>query len=131
MRSRFSARFEAGEHEVGQGAINQRPAALGERLVVLAQAAPTVTSPTTTAITAVSAFTPASGAAGTTVTITGTNLQNAVGLSFFRNVAGTGFTVVSSTQVSVVVRAGAKTGLLTVLTGSGSNNSSTKFTVTP
>ena len=77
----------------------------------------------------ISSFTPASGAAGTTVTITGTNLQNAGGLNFFRNVAGTGFTVVSSTQVSVVVPAGAKTGLLTVLTGSGSNNSSTKFTV--
>ena len=78
----------------------------------------------------ISTFSPALGAAGTTVTIIGTNLQNATGLTFFRNVAGTSFAVVSSTQITVAVPAGAKTGLLTVFTGSGSNSSSTKFTVT-
>ena len=79
----------------------------------------------------ISSFTPASGPAGTLVTITGTNLQNATGVNFFRNVAGANFTVVSSTQLTVRVPTGATTGTLTVLSGSGSNSSSTKFTVTP
>ena len=79
----------------------------------------------------ISSFTPASGPVGTVVTITGTNLQNASGVNFFRNVAGTSFTVVSSTQVTVRVPMGAGTGTLTLLSGSGSNSSSTKFTVTP
>ena len=78
----------------------------------------------------ISSFTPASGPVGTTVTVTGTNLQNATALNFFRNVAGTSFTVVSSTQVTVKVPAGASSGILTLLSGSGSNNSSTKFMVT-
>ena len=78
----------------------------------------------------ISSFTPASGPVGTTVTVTGTNLQNATALNFFRNVAGTSFTVVSSTQVTVKVPTGASSGILTLLSGSGSNNSSTKFMVT-
>ena len=59
------------------------------------------------------------------------NLQNAASVNFFHNLPGTGFTVVSPTQLTVVVPAGAKSGVLTVLSGSGSNTSSTKFIVTP
>ena len=76
-------------------------------------------------------FTPASGAVGSTVVITGNNFLGTTGVSFFRNVAAPTFTVLSNTQINVVVPAGARTGVITVTNGLGSNTTSTKFTVTP
>ena len=75
-------------------------------------------------------FTP-SGPVGSVVTINGNNFLGTTGLTFFRNVAAPSFTVISNTQLTVTVPAGAKTGVISVTNGSGSNTTSTKFTVTP
>ena len=63
---------------------------------------------------AVTGITPASGAAGSSVTITGTNLTGTTGVKFANNVAAT-FTVNSPTQIAATVPAGAVTGRLAVL----------------
>ena len=73
----------------------------------------------------------ASGAVSSTVTINGNNFTGTTSVTFFRNVAASTFTVVNDTQITVVVPAAAKTGVITVITNVGSNTSSTKFQVTP
>ncbi len=73
----------------------------------------------------------ASGTVGSTVTINGGNFLGTTGVTFFRNVPATTFTVVSNTQLTVVVPATAKTGVISVTTGVGSNTTATKFIVTP
>jgi hypothetical protein len=83
----------------------------------------------TTAVTpAVSGFTPASGAAGTTVTITGQNLSDATAVAF----DGTPAAIVSDTATQIVaeVPSGAVTGPITVTTAVGTATSHTSFTVT-
>jgi hypothetical protein len=77
---------------------------------------------------AVSGFTPASGAAGTTVTITGQNLPGATKVAF----DGTPATIVSdtATQMITTVPSGAATGRITVTTPAGTATSTTSFTVT-
>jgi uncharacterized protein (TIGR03437 family) len=83
----------------------------------------------TTAVTpAVSGFTPISGAAGTTVTITGQNLSGATKVAF----DGTPATIVSgtATQIVTTVPAGAATGPVTVTTPYGTATSQASFTVT-
>ncbi|HEY3735293.1 MAG TPA: IPT/TIG domain-containing protein [Streptosporangiaceae bacterium] len=73
-------------------------------------------------------LTPASGAPGATVTITGQNLLGAVGVAF----NGTAAAIVSDTATKIVttVPAGARTGTITVRTASGTATSSTTFRVT-
>ena len=78
----------------------------------------------------ITGFTPANGPVGTTVTITGSQFTGLTGVSFFRNVAATSFTLVSDTQITVVVPAGAASGTLRVTTSSGSNVSTGKFLLT-
>lgn len=80
--------------------------------------APTVTS-----------FSPANGGNTTVVTINGTNFVNVTGVDF-GGTAATGFTVISPTQISATVGAGA-TGVITVTTLSGSGSSLTNFTWFP
>jgi len=83
----------------------------------------------TTAVTpAISGFTPDSGAAGTTVTITGHNLAGATAVAF----GGTPATIVSATATQLVttVPAGAATGHITVTTPAGTATSHASFTVT-
>ncbi|UAY51212.1 IPT/TIG domain-containing protein [Ferruginibacter albus] len=74
----------------------------------------------------ISSFTPSSAAAGATVTINGTNLTGATSVKF-GGTAATSFTVVSATQITAVVGAGA-TGTITVTTPGGTATSSTSFT---
>lgn len=74
----------------------------------------------------ITSFTPSSGAAGTVVTITGTNLTGATAVSF-GGVAATSFTVVSSTTVKATVGAGA-TGVVSIVTPSGTASSPGLFT---
>ena len=81
------------------------------------QAAPTLAS-----------FTPASGQAGTTVTISGTNLSGATGVTF--NGAGATFAVASATQISATVPQNATTGPIAVTTPAGTAVSQGSFTVT-
>ena len=77
----------------------------------------------------ISSFTPTTGAAGTTVTVTGTNFTGATGATI-NGVAATGFMVMSATSVMFNVPAGATSGPIAVATPNGTATSSTSFTVT-
>jgi IPT/TIG domain len=92
-----------------------------------------VASPGTCAPT-ITSFTPTCGPAGTSVSITGTNLfdaSNSAGtVKFFNNKTATSTTAVSPTQITAVVPSGATTGKITVDTGVGTAATSTAdFTV--
>jgi len=83
----------------------------------------------TTAVTPqINGFTPASGAPGTTVTISGINLSKASKVTF----AGTAATISSDTATTIVtaVPTGAKSGHISVTTPFGTATSSQTFTVT-
>jgi antibiotic biosynthesis monooxygenase (ABM) superfamily enzyme len=77
----------------------------------------------------ISSFTPASGNAGTLVTISGTNLTNPFALT----IGGKTAIVISNTGTSLVamVMPGATTGNISITTGGGSVNSAGNFTVVP
>src|SRR5438132_7396675 len=72
-------------------------------------------------------FSPASGPAGTSVTINGTNFTSATAVTF--NGTAASFTVTSATAIQATVPAGATTGPLSVTTLGGTASSSTNFTV--
>lgn len=80
-------------------------------------AAPTITS-----------FTPTSGMAGTTVTVTGTALSGATAVML--GALTTTFTTVSATSITFTVPAAAPSGTIKVTTPAGTASSSTPFTVT-
>lgn len=75
----------------------------------------------------ITTFTPGSGAVGASVTITGTNF-NAITNVRFNNVNAS-YTVNSATSIAAIVPAGATTGAITVVNGSGTATSGTNFTV--
>jgi hypothetical protein len=83
---------------------------------------------TTSVTPAISGFTPTSGAAGTSVTITGQNLSSATKVAF----GGIPAAIVSgtATQIVTAVPVGAATGPITVTTAAGTATSATSFTVT-
>ena len=85
--------------------------------VTVAAVAPTITS-----------FTPTSGPVGTTVTINGTGFSGATTVKF-KNLAAT-FSVVSDSQITATVPAGASTGKISVTTPGGTATSASSFTVT-
>jgi len=74
-------------------------------------------------------FTPKKGAAGTSMTITGVSLTQTTGVSF-NGVAANQITVISDTEASATVPAGATTGSVTITTVGGSVTSKASFTVT-
>ncbi|MBF9239893.1 IPT/TIG domain-containing protein [Hymenobacter sp. BT683] len=76
-----------------------------------------------------SAFAPASGTIGTSVTLTGTNLSGATAVKF-NGVAATTFAVVSATSVTATVPAGATSGKVQVVTPGGTATSAASFVVT-
>lgn len=78
---------------------------------------------------AIANLAPASGAVGTTVTVTGTNLTGATAVTL-NGVAITGFTVVNATTLTFVVPVGATSGLVAVTTLGGTATSAGAFTVT-
>ncbi len=78
---------------------------------------------------AVTGFAPLSGAVGTQVTITGAGLAGATSVTF-NNVASTGVTVDSNTQVRATVPASATTGVIRVTTATGTATSPSAFAVT-
>ena len=80
--------------------------------------APTVTS-----------FLPTSGAVGSLVTITGTNLSGASAVSF-NGTAATSFTPVGATQVTATVPTASTSGTISVTTPNGTGFSAGSFTVT-
>lgn len=72
---------------------------------------------------------PVAGKAGSSVEILGTNLTGATSVSF--NGVGAGFTVVSATEITTTVPAGATTGTVQVVTPGGTLSSNVPFQVTP
>ncbi len=72
-------------------------------------------------------FTPSSGPVGTSVTITGTGLEQTTKVTIDKIAAS--FTVVSDSEITATVPAGAGTGKIIVTTKGGSASSSTSFTV--
>jgi uncharacterized repeat protein (TIGR03803 family) len=74
-------------------------------------------------------FSPGSGAAGTGVTITGTELTQTTKVTF-GGVKATSFTVISDTEVTATVPIGAKTGKIAITTKGGTATSAASFTVT-
>src|SRR5205807_474769 len=75
----------------------------------------------------ITSFTPVSGPAGTSVTISGTNFTGATAVRF----GGTSavFTVNSATAIQATVPAGASSGPISVTTPGGTTNSASSFTV--
>jgi IPT/TIG domain-containing protein len=76
----------------------------------------------------ISAFAPASGPPGTSVTITGTNLSGTTGVTF--GGASATFSIDSPTQITAAVPQNAVSGHISVTTGAGTAVSSAVFTVT-
>ena len=74
----------------------------------------------------IAGFTPASGAAGITVTLSGTNFAGVTAVKF--NGVDAPYAVSSSTTIEATVPAGATTGVITVTTGYGTATSATSFT---
>ncbi|TAK60147.1 MAG: T9SS type A sorting domain-containing protein, partial [Bacteroidetes bacterium] len=77
----------------------------------------------------VTSLTPSSGEVGDVITIGGTAFTGATSVTF--NGVSASYTVNSSTDISATVPNTATTGLVTVTTPSGSNSSSTNFSVQP
>lgn len=77
---------------------------------------------------AIASFSPPSGPAGASVTITGTNLTGATAVRFHH--AAASYTVNSATQITATVPSGATTGTIQVATTGGLATSKTAFTVT-
>lgn len=75
-------------------------------------------------------FSPASGAVGNLVILTGKSLSQTTAVRFGGNKAAP-FTVDSDSQLTVNVPVGAVTGKITIVTKGGSAVSATNFTVTP
>jgi hypothetical protein len=77
----------------------------------------------------VTSFSPASGAVGTSVTVNGTNLTGATSVSF-NGTAATTYQVVSATQITANVPAGATSGKISVVTPNGTASSASSFSIT-
>ncbi|MEA2162821.1 MAG: hypothetical protein QOK37_948 [Thermoanaerobaculia bacterium] len=76
----------------------------------------------------ISGFSPASGAAGSSVTITGTNFTGATSVKFNGQTAS--FTVNSSTQINATVPNCSSSGTISVTTAGGTATSGASFSVT-
>ena len=89
----------------------------------------TVNRSSTVAAPSISSFSPTSGPVGTEVTITGTNLSEAISVTFNGTVAPE---VLSNTATEILVKVptGASTGKISVTTAGGVANSTQRFTVT-
>jgi hypothetical protein len=86
-------------------------------------------SSSTQAAPTVSGFSPASGAVGSSVTVTGTGFTGATSVKF--NGTSASFTVNGDTQVTATVPTGAKTGPISVTNAGGTGTSTASFTVSP
>jgi hypothetical protein len=75
----------------------------------------------------IASFAPASGSAGTLVTITGTSFTGASAVTF--NLVPSSFNVVSGTQIQATVPANATTGRIRVTTAAGTGTSAVDFSV--
>ena len=85
---------------------------------------------TVTTLPVITGFSPTSGGVGATITISGANFLGATAVAFNGIPAGNKF-ILSSTQLTANVPAGASTGPISVTTVSGSGQSITSFVVIP
>ena len=113
-----TATLQAAADLYGFGSVEMRAVAQAWRAVGLGEAAPVV-----------GGLNPTSGPVGQVVVITGTNLSAVFGVSFNGTPATAG-TLLSATQLQVVVPAGATTGPVVVTTPGGAGSSVGVFTVT-
>lgn len=97
-------------------------------ITITTPSGPLVTTTRFTVIPAITSFAPSLGAAGTSVTISGTSFTGATTVSF--NGKAAAFTVSNSGTVTATVPVGAITGPITVTTLDGTATSTTSFTVT-
>jgi len=86
------------------------------------------TSQNATPAPSVISFSPASGVAGTTVTITGTNLTGATTVTIGAKAASS-FSVANAATITAVVASGSTSGKITVTTSGGTANSAASFTM--
>lgn len=77
----------------------------------------------------VSSFSPSAAAAGTVLVITGTNLAGALSVKVGTTSVSSGWTVLSTTQLSIPVPVGATSGSIAVSTAGGTGASQTSLTV--
>jgi subtilisin family serine protease len=104
------------------------PAGATSGAISVTTTAGTVTSTTNFSMASqIAAFSPTSGAPGTSVTITGANFTGATSVKF--NGVSATFTVNSSTQITTTVPANATTGPISVTTPAGTATTATSFTV--
>jgi streptogramin lyase len=88
-----------------------------------------VAVPSASSAPAISGFSPASGPAGSTVTISGSGLTGATAVAF-NGTSAASDTVKSDTTITAVVPAGASTGPVSVTGPGGTATSTASFTVT-
>jgi len=101
----------------------------GQKITVATPGGTASSSTAFAVVPLIKSFTPTSGPAGTSVTITGNSFTGATAVTF-GGVAATSHEVVSDTQVDALVPTGAVTGPIAVTTPGGTGTSSTTFTVT-
>lgn len=112
---------------VPSGATSGSIAIIAPGGLVTSSAKFTVSTTPTSSPPFIASFSPASGAAGTTVTITGANFTGATSVKF--NGTAASFTVVSATQITATVPSGAISGAIAVTTAAGTATSASRFTV--
>jgi hypothetical protein len=85
--------------------------------------------PADTAISSITSFSPASGAPGSLVVLTGSNMAGASAVKF--NEVSATFTVDSATQITATVPGNAASGRISVTNSFGTGTSTTDFVVVP
>ncbi len=109
----------------------QVPAAAASGFIQVSGVLGTATSASRFLVTpTVSGFTPASGPAGTLVTLTGTGFSGATQVTF-GNAVPSSFIVVDSNTIKANVKAGSATGAITVASNGLTCTSSSNFTFVP
>lgn len=97
-------------------------------LVMAACGSATSNNPPPNNVPVISSFAPATGASGTIVVISGTNLNGATAVAF-NGKASANFSVDSATQITATVASSSTTGKVTVTTPGGTAASAANFTV--
>ena len=105
-------------------AATESSGATGDANSIDSRAVPVVVSVMPT----VASFAPASGAAGSSVTITGTNLTGTSSVKF-NGINSTGVAAITATSLQATIPASASTGRISVTTPAGSATSTSDFNV--
>ena len=126
--NRVAASFTVVSNTVIQATV---PAGASTGPISVSAPAGTATSTSNFAVVnppTITSFSPTSGPAGTTVTISGTSFTGATAVAF--NGLSASFSVTSDTVIQSIVPAGAASGPVSVTTSGGTATSASNFTVT-